>query len=271
MSSSFDPFDVRMQLLSHLKKLNASQQSIQKVVQFAIKYGARCGEDLWDCMIEECEKVSTIAPSSDGGQRSRESGWASSPGEGTDDPVCSFRRAINALRWLSREARTTCMPWSACRLPIIASLALWERRRTQTDELVSSTGPPSLPSSHLRPYALVQAGAGVYVWPHLPYICADYQLWVGSLQGTLNVRINVLFLLDSLCETSLYVGLPDAPYVDYVTRDLARIVELVVPETREGVLNLLSAKQVRPQLGPPGSTSRPVDGLTELTFAVICI
>lgn len=58
MSSSFDPFDVRMQLLSHLKKLNASQQSIQKVVQFAVKYGARCGEDLWDCMIEECEKVS---------------------------------------------------------------------------------------------------------------------------------------------------------------------------------------------------------------------
>jgi len=63
-------------------------------------------------------------------------------------------------------------------------------------------------------------------------------------QGTLNVRINVLFLLDSLCETSLYVGLPDAPYVDYVTRDLAKIVELVVPESREGVLNLLSAKQV---------------------------
>ncbi|KAL7413482.1 CTD kinase subunit gamma CTK3-domain-containing protein [Mrakia frigida] len=118
MSSSFDPFDIRMQLLSHLSKLNASQQSIQKVVQFTIKYGARCGEDLWDCIIEECEK------------------------------------------------------------------------------------------------------------------------------GTLNVRINVLFLLDSLCETSLYVGLPDAPYVDYVTRDLSKIVELVVPESREGVLNLLSAKQI---------------------------
>lgn len=54
----------------------------------------------------------------------------------------------------------------------------------------------------------------------------------------------MLFLLDSLCETSLYVGRPDAPYVDYVSRDLARIVELVVPESREGVLNLLSAKQV---------------------------
>jgi len=60
MSSSFDPFDIRMQLLSHLKKLNASQQSIQKVVQFTIKYGARCGEDLWDCIIEECEKVSFV-------------------------------------------------------------------------------------------------------------------------------------------------------------------------------------------------------------------
>jgi CTD kinase subunit gamma len=60
-SSFFDPFEARMQFLSLLKKLNASQQSIQKVVSFAIKYGSRCGEDLWDCVLEECEKVRLIS------------------------------------------------------------------------------------------------------------------------------------------------------------------------------------------------------------------
>ena len=67
----------------------------------------------------------------------------------------------------------------------------------------------------------------------------------------------MLFLLDSLCETSLYVGRPDAPYVDYVSRDLARIVELVVPESREGVLNLLSAKQVSPDRYTDASVAGP--------------
>jgi len=53
-----DPFEVRMQFLTHLRKLNASQQSIQKVVGYALKYFSRCGEDLWDCIVEECEKGS---------------------------------------------------------------------------------------------------------------------------------------------------------------------------------------------------------------------
>lgn len=37
--------------------LNSSQQSIQKVVGYALKYFAKCGEDLWDCIVEESQKV----------------------------------------------------------------------------------------------------------------------------------------------------------------------------------------------------------------------
>ncbi|KAF8138931.1 CTD kinase subunit gamma CTK3-domain-containing protein [Boletus edulis] len=43
-----DPFEVRMQFLGLLRKLNATQQSIQKVVGYALKYFSRCGEDLWE-------------------------------------------------------------------------------------------------------------------------------------------------------------------------------------------------------------------------------
>lgn len=58
--SSFDPFETRIQFINLLRKLNASQQSIQKVTSFAINYGSRCGEDLWECVIEQCNKVSSI-------------------------------------------------------------------------------------------------------------------------------------------------------------------------------------------------------------------
>ena len=54
---SFDAFEARMQFLQLLRKLNASQQSIHKVVGYAIKYGSKCGEDLWECILEECGKV----------------------------------------------------------------------------------------------------------------------------------------------------------------------------------------------------------------------
>jgi len=54
---SFDPFEARLQFLGLLRNLNASQQSIQKVVSYALKYGRKCGEDLWDCIVEECGKV----------------------------------------------------------------------------------------------------------------------------------------------------------------------------------------------------------------------
>lgn len=59
---SFDPFEARMQFLQLLRKLNASQQSIHKVVGYAIKYGSKCGEDLWECILEECGKAGPIPP-----------------------------------------------------------------------------------------------------------------------------------------------------------------------------------------------------------------
>ncbi|THU96741.1 hypothetical protein K435DRAFT_858212 [Dendrothele bispora CBS 962.96] len=123
-----DPFEVRMQFLTLLKRLNASQQSIQKVVSFAVKFFPPCGEDIWDCIVEECQK------------------------------------------------------------------------------------------------------------------------------GTINSRINILYFLDSLCETCLLVksrsssmGNSEAAnslYVDYVARDLGKIIEYVVPSGREGLPNLTSAKQM---------------------------
>ncbi|TFK50786.1 hypothetical protein OE88DRAFT_1659858 [Heliocybe sulcata] len=123
-----DPFEVRMQFLTLLRRLNASQPSIQKVVGYALKYYSRCGEDLWDCVIEECQK------------------------------------------------------------------------------------------------------------------------------GDINHRINILYFLDSLCETCLLAKSqagslgPENPnsslYMDYVARDLAKIVEYVVPEGRQGLPNLMSTKLI---------------------------
>ncbi|THH26356.1 hypothetical protein EUX98_g7833 [Antrodiella citrinella] len=121
-----DPFEVRMQFLGLLKRLNASQQSIQKVVGYALKYFSRCGEDLWDCIVEECQK------------------------------------------------------------------------------------------------------------------------------GSINNRINILYFLDSLCETSLLAkahsgtdgSQTSSYYVDYVSRDLGKIVEYVVPDGRQGLPNLMSTKQI---------------------------
>ena len=60
LTMSFDPFEARMQFLQLLRKLNASQQSIHKVVGYAIKYGSKCGEDLWECILEECGKVGLL-------------------------------------------------------------------------------------------------------------------------------------------------------------------------------------------------------------------
>jgi hypothetical protein len=60
---SFDAFEARMQFLQLLRKLNASQQSIHKVVGYAIKYGSKCGEDLWECILEECGKVCALGHS----------------------------------------------------------------------------------------------------------------------------------------------------------------------------------------------------------------
>lgn len=64
------------------------------------------------------------------------------------------------------------------------------------------------------------------------------------MQGSLNMRINVLYFLDSLLDSSIALGSHDAPYAAYVNRDLGTIVERVVPPEREGVLNLKSARQI---------------------------
>ncbi|KAH7883453.1 CTD kinase subunit gamma CTK3-domain-containing protein [Phlebopus sp. FC_14] len=137
-----DPFEVRMQFLGLLRKLNAKQESIQRVVGYALKYFSRCGEDLWECVVEECQK------------------------------------------------------------------------------------------------------------------------------GSINHRINILYFLDSLCESSLLAKAHQPPpppsessskkkpnrqakrtvttsfYVDYVSRDLAQIIEYVVPVGRLGLPNLTSTKQI---------------------------
>ncbi|KAJ3508088.1 hypothetical protein NLJ89_g5946 [Agrocybe chaxingu] len=140
-----DPFEVRMQFIELLRRLNASQQSIQKVVGFAVKHFPPCGEDIWDCIVEETAKVQLT------------------------------------------EIRT---------------------------ELAAD--PP---------------------------------------QGSINSRINILYFLDSLCETSLLVksharsersrlANANGLYVHFVARDLNRIVESIVPEGRQGIPNLLSTKQI---------------------------
>jgi len=115
-----DPFEVRLQFLSLLRRLNATQQSIQKIVGYALKYFSRCGEDLWECIVEECQK------------------------------------------------------------------------------------------------------------------------------GQLNDRINILYLIDNLCESShlFQSHLQSTSYLQYVARDLDKIIQLVVPDTRDGLMNLMSTRQI---------------------------
>lgn len=55
----------------------------------------------------------------------------------------------------------------------------------------------------------------------------------------LNARINLLYFLDTLLDKQA----PGQPYKEFVRRDLAKLVEMVVPDTREGVLNLMSTNQ----------------------------
>ena len=160
-----DPFEVRMQFISNLKKLNAwvngvdwtenslsnvrryrSQQSIQKCVGYALKYYPRCGEDIWSCIIDEC-------------------------------------RDVSRLLFLHRS------------------------------------------------------------------------LTLGRVQGGLNTRINVLYLLDTLCESSLQTSNNDHAqgrsvsngtyYIDFISRDLDKIIEHVVPDSKDGLMNVQSTSQVR--------------------------
>lgn len=65
-----------------------------------------------------------------------------------------------------------------------------------------------------------------------------------TLKGSLNTRINLLYLLDSLLEVSLPLSIVDAPYPPLISENLNEIIKGVVPGG-EGVLNLRAAKQVR--------------------------
>ncbi|ORX54054.1 hypothetical protein DM01DRAFT_315989 [Hesseltinella vesiculosa] len=52
-----DPFECRLQFISLLKKLNASQQSIQKATRYAMKH-RQLSEDLYSCFLEELDNAS---------------------------------------------------------------------------------------------------------------------------------------------------------------------------------------------------------------------
>ena len=58
------------------------------------------------------------------------------------------------------------------------------------------------------------------------------------------MRINILYFLDSLLDASITLAPHDAPYPTLISRDVGVVVGYVVPDTREGVLNLKSARQV---------------------------
>ena len=81
-------------------------------------------------------------------------------------------------------------------------------------------------------------------------------LFLISVKGSINSRINVLYFLDSLCETSLMVKAQSKSvksreinanglYLFFISRDLKKIIDLIVPEGRQGLPNLISTKQVR--------------------------
>ncbi|KAL1755426.1 CTD kinase subunit gamma CTK3-domain-containing protein, partial [Schizophyllum commune] len=77
-------------------------------------------------------------------------------------------------------------------------------------------------------------------------------------KATINSRINILYFLDTLCETCYLVkshansvgvssssgAISGTQYVDFLSRDLNKLVETVVPEGREGSINYNSAKQI---------------------------
>ncbi|BGP36519.1 hypothetical protein JCM10450v2_000416 [Rhodotorula kratochvilovae] len=86
--------------------------------------------------------------------------------------------------------------------------------------------------------------------------CAD-DIWDCYLDevstASLNARVNLLFLLDSLLDKEGPRLAPAQPgagagthtsYRELVERDLGKVVKLVVPDSREGVLNWMSTAQV---------------------------
>jgi len=62
-------------------------------------------------------------------------------------------------------------------------------------------------------------------------------------EASLNLKMNILYFIESLCEMSSSVG-PEPYYVQHLARDLRTLVNLLVPDSREGLLNLYGTKQV---------------------------
>lgn len=52
-----DPFQIRLECVALLRRLTASQQSITKVVDYAIRHATLASDDIWDCIITECSKT----------------------------------------------------------------------------------------------------------------------------------------------------------------------------------------------------------------------
>lgn len=63
-------------------------------------------------------------------------------------------------------------------------------------------------------------------------------------KSSINARINIFYMLDSLLDQALAIGLES--YRTLVEKDLEAVVDLTVPiDVKEGVLNRLSTVQVR--------------------------
>ena len=52
-----DAFEIRMVLVGHLRKLNATSYSVNKVVNCMNENADKCAGDLWKCLLSECKKV----------------------------------------------------------------------------------------------------------------------------------------------------------------------------------------------------------------------
>lgn len=59
--TAMDVFQIRLDFLALLKRLNASQQSMQKTLAFADR-NVKASGDIWDCILAEAAKVSGRAP-----------------------------------------------------------------------------------------------------------------------------------------------------------------------------------------------------------------
>lgn len=83
-------------------------------------------------------------------------------------------------------------------------------------------------------------------------------LWFILVKASLNMRINLLYFLDSLCEASAQslsnektkaassssTANPGLFYVHLIEKDLDTIVQHAVPESRDGLMNVQSTMQV---------------------------